>query len=475
MRKTSGYALGFMTDTHTGASAQLANAEAVAAWLWAKDPVPVACVFGGDLNIRDWATSLDFRDWLREINWPDSIEILPVIGNHDTLYSPTDGQSLFQGGQRPHDKIMGAYPDLFRERPYYTWQHENVQVVVGWNLMDDDEGNYGNCNGPDTEDWGGFNETGSAQQALLMDAMHSGHGWQIAALHRPIYSPFSDDPEEVGRPTLAAPRSGIVRRMIRAGLSMLWQGDQHIRFVGVKYRSPADDITGSGILYSSARRWVGATPVVMSGGYVTRAIDTSFLPGETEGTHYAYANGTASDTVATAMHCAFNGDSATITVAACSDGETVSEVYTGTVWRNIAGDMLTARRVQISVPRALRSFASTIGTAPNLLGESEVITAPAACDITIYRTGIISSGAGASANVTIGDGAGAVVGQRKLIEFADKVDESDVISLDHANIETSAGVQTTNVDLDDSGEFVLLEWTGAKWRIKYSAATVATA
>lgn len=479
MRRKSGYSIAFMSDTHTGANTlNLTNADLVAAWLWERDPQPVACVFGGDLNIREWGTDYDFRDWLNDIGWPDSIEVLPVIGNHDTLYSTTMDPLSFTEGQHPHRKVMSAFPHLFQEsRGWYSWSRPDldVQITVGLNLVDTDDALYLNCNPPGSgdgpnPDYSEFGIEGSAQQVFLENAMNSGHGWQFLAVHRPIYAPFPAS--GVGRPTLRAPRTGLIRRMVRKGLSALLQGDQHIRFAGVKYRSPSDDDTPEAIGIVPDRRGVGVWPFVTSGGFSTRAIDLSELPGEDEGTHYLWAEGQALDKAAAAFLFEFDGDACTVTAAQCKDGETVDEeAFTGTIWRNPAADYQRTVRVNVGVPIAMRRFMDTYTAAPNLLAESEAVTAPGACDISVYRTAVTSSGAG-SAALTIGDGTGAIVGQRKLIELADLVEDGDVVALDHANWESSAGVALTALELDDAGEFVLGEWTGSKWRVIHSSATV---
>lgn len=97
-----------------------------------------------------------------------------------------------------------------------------------------------------------------------------------------------------------------------------------------------------------------------------------------------------------------------------------------------------------------------------------------AVDLGTYKTDITTGDTGGSEDVTIGDGTGVTIGDRKLITLVTRSDSSDVVNLDHANIANASGTQTTNVDLDAEGEFVLLEWNGSKWQVIYSLATIAT-
>jgi hypothetical protein len=109
-------------------------------------------------------------------------------------------------------------------------------------------------------------------------------------------------------------------------------------------------------------------------------------------------------------------------------------------------------------------------------GSSETLVSgasPVAVSLARHLTTIVTGGTAGTESVTVGDGTGEVVGTRKLIELGTRTDASDVVSLDHANIVNASGTQTTNVDLDAEGEFVLLEWNGSKWQIVYSDATVA--
>lgn len=94
-------------------------------------------------------------------------------------------------------------------------------------------------------------------------------------------------------------------------------------------------------------------------------------------------------------------------------------------------------------------------------------------DLSVYHTEIITGGTDGAENVTLGDGTGAVVGQRKLVTLKTRTSGSDVVNLDHANIANASGVQATNCDLDAAGEFFLFEWNGSKWQIVYGSGTIA--
>ena len=95
-------------------------------------------------------------------------------------------------------------------------------------------------------------------------------------------------------------------------------------------------------------------------------------------------------------------------------------------------------------------------------------------DVATYHVKITTGGTAGSEDVSIGDGTGARVGERKLITLAVRTDGSDVVNLDHANCVNATGTTLTNLDMDAAGEFVLLEWNGTKWQIIYADATEAT-
>jgi len=127
-----------------------------------------------------------------------------------------------------------------------------------------------------------------------------------------------------------------------------------------------------------------------------------------------------------------------------------------------------------------REFMRYLEGQPLFFGEYEELSSSDAAavdvDLTTYETKLTTGGSAGSEDVNVGDGSDALaIGQRKLITLDTRTDASDVVNLDHANIVNASGVQTTNVDLDAEGEFVLLEWNGAKWQIIYSDATVAIA
>lgn len=121
-------------------------------------------------------------------------------------------------------------------------------------------------------------------------------------------------------------------------------------------------------------------------------------------------------------------------------------------------------------PQASKKLAAIRRAAPNLLNDFEQITtaeATNAMDISVYRTSVTTGGVGK--NLTIGNGTGAIVGQRKLVTV-DGFTASHTVILDAANILLIAGSQAANVVLTALGQYLLLEWTGAKWKIIYGTA-----
>jgi hypothetical protein len=114
----------------------------------------------------------------------------------------------------------------------------------------------------------------------------------------------------------------------------------------------------------------------------------------------------------------------------------------------------------------------------NLDSYEEVETSDgAATDVglTVYGTQVTTGGSEDNELLDIGDGAGAVIGQRKLVTLVDRTHASDVVVMDHGNIVNAAGAALSAVELDAEDEFILLEWNGAKWQVVYADATLTTA
>jgi hypothetical protein len=114
-----------------------------------------------------------------------------------------------------------------------------------------------------------------------------------------------------------------------------------------------------------------------------------------------------------------------------------------------------------------------------LLDEHETILSGAvakAVDLGVYHTQIVTGATEGSEDVTVGDGTGAVVGQRKLVTLVTRSHASDVVNLDHANmVDTDGSTALTNMDLDAEGEFLLAFWNGAKWQVEATNGTKTTA
>src|SRR5690606_23356292 len=118
------------------------------------------------------------------------------------------------------------------------------------------------------------------------------------------------------------------------GLSIILQGDQHINFVGKKYISDWNDATTSGINVVSDTG-VGAWPIITSTSYVTRSTDLSYLPGQTQGTHYLFESGGV-NFMAGGCIINFEGDHAYLEFAINKTGndEVTMLVYSGTIYKN---------------------------------------------------------------------------------------------------------------------------------------------
>ena len=134
-----------------------------------------------------------------------------------------------------------------------------------------------------------------------------------------------------------------------------------------------------------------------------------------------------------------------------------------------------ARIDQSAFPYSLKGFYDALVAYPNLLNESEAVTtgaSPTALDITVYQTLITSGATEGTEEATIGNGTGAIIGQRKLVRLVTRSHASDVVALDEGNIINSAGAALDVVAFDAANEYLLVEWTGAKWKEIYSTCTM---
>lgn len=89
---------------------------------------------------------------------------------------------------------------------------------------------------------------------------------------------------------------------------------------------------------------------------------------------------------------------------------------------------------------------------------------PTELDISVYQSKITTGGTEAAEEAEIGDGTGAIIGQRKLIVLESLGDAADSVILDDANF-SQADDTISAIELDEEGEFVLAEWQGASWEI----------
>lgn len=123
---------------------------------------------------------------------------------------------------------------------------------------------------------------------------------------------------------------------------------------------------------------------------------------------------------------------------------------------------------------ALKAFYDFLKAAPSLLNEYETVTTGAvakSADITVFKTSVVTGATEGNETLNIGNGSGAIVGQRKLVTLTTRSHASDVVVLDHANM-VYRGVAPSAVQLDAANEYVLLEWNGTKWDIIAQNATV---
>jgi hypothetical protein len=100
---------------------------------------------------------------------------------------------------------------------------------------------------------------------------------------------------------------------------------------------------------------------------------------------------------------------------------------------------------------------------------------PIAATLAAYETVLTTGGTQAAETVSVP--AGEFVGQRKLFTLGTRTHASDkarfaVTNIDRALHAGETPSALTVVELDAVGEYLLLEWTGAKWNIVYAVATM---
>src|SRR5690606_15845835 len=126
----------------------------------------------------------------------------------------------------------------------------------------------------------------------------------------------------------------------------------------------------------------------------------------------------------------------------------------------VFGDLVTQGGASFGAP--------VTGAGQDVLSAEDVTTnddEPTPVSLAVYHTRVTTSGSEGAEDLEVGDGTGAIVGQRKLITYVAEGHDSDVVALDHANIVNAAGNALQAASLDDVDDFVLLEWNGAKWQI----------
>lgn len=344
--QTTGIAIGFMTDPHIGQTLNGPKAVSIAKWIKNYSPKPKALVVCGDLTVGEHLPQVsgnNLINWLTTgASWDFGITILPVIGNHDTKYAISAPAYPFASGEKPYEYVKSQWPGFFGDKEYYYWDYESVRIMIMCNIVDTTGNDYHNCNPPGYTGSGipnpsytGFLTTGSPQWIWMQETSASFKGtWLIGAFHRPMYSAFPSS--GVTRPTLRDGRGAILREMILNGMSLLMQGDQHIRFVGKKYINPSGDNTSVNTQIVADITGVGVWPMTLSGGYANRDIDLNELPGQTLGTHYLLASGVNSDGIAAGAVLTIYGDHAKLEVAENKDGIDGNTTVTlsTTIYRN---------------------------------------------------------------------------------------------------------------------------------------------
>lgn len=136
--------------------------------------------------------------------------------------------------------------------------------------------------------------------------------------------------------------------------------------------------------------------------------------------------------------------------------------------------------IRTSMPTALETFYDWLEEVTLVPSTVALATSASstAIPLTAYTVNITTVGNAGQNPVTVANGS--YVGQRVLVNLATRTDASDTVNFTMTNIEENleagggGGGGATALVLDAAGEFVLLEWAGAKWNIVYTNGTLTT-
>jgi hypothetical protein len=115
----------------------------------------------------------------------------------------------------------------------------------------------------------------------------------------------------------------------------------------------------------------------------------------------------------------------------------------------------------------------TEGIITSAIGSFEAILVngdtPTPASLVVYTTYVFTSGSAGEEALTLGDGTGVVVGQRKLVKLNVQANESDIVVLDHDNMADTDGAPLAAATVDVEGGFILVEWSGVAWQVVFAS------
>lgn len=116
----------------------------------------------------------------------------------------------------------------------------------------------------------------------------------------------------------------------------------------------------------------------------------------------------------------------------------------------------------------------TIALTPTLLTSTESIVSGASAvpaSVDFYQTHIVTGGTAGAEDVSVEDGV--VVGHRKLVVLDTLTDTGDSINLTGTFADVDAAALAT-LTIDAAGGFVMMEWNGTAWQVRYLGDATAT-
>ncbi len=311
-RRTTGFAFGWVTDTHIGQAMKPEYVRAGLDWIRSRAGSQlVALLHSGDMTVQPAMEGNDWRSWIHSAEggaWPPDVPVWPCVGNHDAEVGWMDDGVVPQG---PHATMIAHFGDSFAGREWWSkdvlvnGEPSTVRVIAINNLSDyfSTMNQYYNCNppgdrdGPDpNSDHSGITVDGSPQRLWLNEVTASDHLWKIVLCHRGLVLPFDSDPRRLNRVAWQAMKTPIDN-----GVSLFLQGDVHVGSLsGPWYPSPLSPDDSAFATYV-APGGVGAWSMSLAGSYAVRQVNTGVLADHASTCHWAEGGTTQSHLIQAAV------------------------------------------------------------------------------------------------------------------------------------------------------------------------------